>query len=253
MPGFLKRVQNVIQQSDIVLEIVDARFPQQTRNLSLEQSIISKGKKLIIVLNKTDLISKNSAKKIKQDLSREHPVVFISAVKRQGQSILRNEILRYVKKSEITVGVIGYPNTGKSSLVNMLRGKKVAKTSLKAGFTQGEQWIKLGKNIKLVDTPGIIPFEEREESMLVLIGAKSSEQVKDPVSAAEIIIMHLLEHNKSGLEKNFGIEITDADDPEKVLEKIAVSRKRLLKGGIADILGVAKQLIRDWHKGKLRI
>ena len=142
--GFFDRVYWIIENSDLLIEVVDSRFPEKTRNRKIEGFVKRKGKELIIVLNKSDLVSKNNADKTKKEIQKEFPCVFISSTERQGTRRLRELILIKTKNKGNIVGVIGYPNTGKSSIINVLSGKKV-KTSVTSGFTRGQQIINAGK------------------------------------------------------------------------------------------------------------
>ena len=152
-----------------------------------------------------------------------------------------------IKKTGNTVGVIGYPNTGKSSVINKLSGKKI-RTSITAGFTRGQQIINAGK-FKLIDSPGIIPLEERDANELVLIGAKNPSQLKYPEEAAIKLIELLKEKNPKALTE-LGAK---SNDPDEILEEIAIQKKRLMKKGLPDTNAIAKQLLLDWQKGKIKI
>jgi len=246
--GFFDRAYYVINNSDIVLEVIDARFPEKTRNKMVERQIKVKGKELIIVLNKSDLVSGRTAKETKKEIIQESPCVFISSTQKTGMNKLRKMLLIKMKKTGNIVGVIGYPNTGKSALINALSGKKI-RTSITAGFTRGQQIINAGK-FKLIDSPGIIPYEKRDENELVLIGAKNPSKLNYPEEAATTLIELLKEKNPQELIK---LGIKEKNDPEKILEELAMHRNRLMKGGIPDINAVAKQLLLDWQKGKIKI
>jgi hypothetical protein len=246
--GFLKRVHSVIENSDLILEVIDARFPDKTRNREIEEHIKRKRKDLILVLNKSDLVSKNNANKTKRKLQKEFPCVFVSSTEKKGFNKLRKLLLIKSKKKGKVIGVIGYPNTGKSSIINALSGKKV-RTSITAGFTRGEQIIKAGK-FKLIDSPGIIPFSERNESELALIGAKNPSKLNDPEEAAIKLIELLKEKNPQELIK-LGAE--KLNDPEEILERIALKRKKIKKKGIPDVNAVSRQLLLDFQKGKIKI
>lgn len=252
MEGFAGRVNALIEKSDILLEILDARFPSITRNFPMERKILNMGKKLVLVLNKSDLVSKNKCDKIKHGLKKTCPAVFVSSTKKTGIKRLKEQIGILSEKSNNLVGVIGYPNTGKSSVINALCGRKSAKTSIKAGFTRGEQYIRVSNSILLIDSPGIIPFGENDEFILALIGSKNPEQLHDIENTSVKLIEFLLNEDSKFFEKNFGIK-TETTDAEKILEEIALKKGRMLKGGIPDTETVSRQLILDWQKGKLKL
>jgi ribosome biogenesis GTPase A len=246
--GFIDRLYWVIENSDLLIEVADARFPEKTRNKRIEKQVKAKGKELIIVLNKSDLVSKNNSKKIKKEIQEEFQCVFVSSKEKQGFRKLREKIQIALKKSGDIIGIIGYPNTGKSSVINCLSKKKV-RTSITAGYTRGQQVINAGK-FKLIDSPGIIPMEEREENELVLIGAKNPFRLRYPEEAAIKLIELLKEKNPEALKELGAKEEKDSD---KILEEIAVKKGRLMKKGIPDVKAVSKQILLDWQKGKIRI
>jgi ribosome biogenesis GTPase A len=249
--GFIARAVKIIKQSDVVLEVLDARFPEQTRNYSLEKIIENEGKHLIFVLNKSDLVGKRKAAKEKKELSRKAPTLFVSAKGKKGINLVRIAVNQALGKKEGKVGVIGYPNTGKSSLINALAGRKAAPTSIKAGFTRGEQFIRLSQKVMLVDTPGVIPVEEHDEFRLVLSVSKNPEQLEDPEYAALQFLKLLIEENPPSFKKLYGFE-AKGKEAEAILEKVAEKNKLLLKGGKPDTVRAAKQVLWDYQKGKLK-
>lgn len=246
-----EKVMKIIDESDLVLEVLDARFPSQTRNQQLEKIVSAKGKQLVLVLNKSDLISKNKAGKFKEELEKEFPTVFISSTGRSGSSRLREAIGGISKGNKARVGVIGYPNTGKSSLINLLKGKKSAKTSITAGFTKGKQLVKVSEDIYLIDSPGVIPAEEKDEFKLVLIASRNPDQISDPEGVAEQLIELISKEKPDAIERIYGVK--PRETPEETLQEIALTKKRLKKGGVPDTEVIARQILLDWQKGKIKI
>src|SRR3989344_3977679 len=270
----------MVKIADIILEITDARFIDLTRNRQLEREMKSLRKKVILVANKSDLVQKRR-------YESEFPVVWVSARKHLGVRKLRtaigiaagglqkkraSSIEARVRSAEqtastklsarwntlpaevsaagnkrVNVAVFGYPNTGKSSIINMLSGRKVARSSISAGYTKGEQIVKISENIYLIDLPGIIPFDEVNQSDLALIAAKSPWQIKNVQAAAERLIAAL---QKNGRRELMGIDIGNKE-PEDVIEELAIEKKKLRKGGIADMDSMSKILLLQWQKGKL--
>ena len=217
--------------------------------------------------------------KNKSDLTRKrekslNPRVFVSCKNRTGISELRNRIKQEAVKvrtpkgvprdiseemstkgkergySTVHVGVIGYPNTGKSSLINLLIGRASAKTGSEAGFTKGIQKLRLVKGIHLLDSPGVIPAEDysmiNEEKIAqhVKVGGRSHNQVKDP----EIALNEIVKSNKKDIEKFYDFKFEDAEELIEVMGK----KKGLLKRG-GEVHGdrVARVILKDWQSGKI--
>ena len=256
MANFWNIVKEVIERADIVLEVLDARLVGETRNNEAEMKVEKLGKKIIYIINKCDLVSREymeNFSKIKE-MKDVRPFVFVSSTKRLGSKKLRDQIMIEATRMKhdfpmIRVGVIGYPNTGKSSVINMLKGRKSAPTSSYSGFTKGIQEVKASKKITLFDSPGVIPFMEKDEVKHSLIGSRNPQKIKDP----EIVFYSLNSHLKYrglSLARYYGAE--EGADEEETLENIAIKKRMLKKGGKADTERVARGIIDDWQKGKIR-
>jgi len=251
----------------VILEVLDARFFEETRNLELEDEIKKQNKKIIYVLNKADLVKSSALSEIKRSV---FPYAVVSCKDRKGIKNLRNLIKRLAKNmervetreilkdkvvlgngSKVKVGVIGYPNTGKSSLINLLSGKSSAGVGSDAGFTKNVQKIRLSENVVLVDSPGVIPEEEYSTSekkkiaKMSLVGGKSYTQIKEP----ELAIDELYETHKNVLEKYYELE---SDDSEDFLEKVGRRKNFLKKGGKVDFDKTSREILRVWQKGEIK-
>lgn len=247
-------VKEMIRTCDIILEVLDARYINETRNLAFEDLVKEKGKKIIYVLNKADLVDIDEKKKEANEL-HIHPYIFVSCKKRVGSTALRNRIKIEVSRLETgfkraQVGVIGYPNAGKSSLINFLTGKSAARTASEAGFTKGIQKIKLSKNVLILDTPGIIPAENygtnrEEQSQHATVGARNYDKVENP----EFVVSELFETNKDAIEKFYGVS---AEGVEEFLEQFGKKKGMLLKGGVVDLDRTARVILKDWQKGNIK-
>ncbi len=254
--SFPELTEQIVDSSDIILEVLDSRFIQDTRNYELEKKIAKKNKKIIYVLNKSDIVNKLYANKLKIS-----PYVSVSCKLRKGIKKLRDKIKRISKEvkspldksGKIIVGVIGYPNTGKSSLINLLIGKKSAGTGSEAGFTRGIQKLKLSSDIVLIDTPGVIPKEEYSTSdkskisKNVEVGGKSYTQIKEP----EIVVARLMKEYSRIIEKYY--KINSKGDSEFLLETLGRKLNYLKKGGEVNLDKTARKILKDWQQGEIRI
>jgi hypothetical protein len=248
----------IIQMSDIILEVLDARFIQETRNPELEKQIKKQDKRIIYVFNKSDLID---IKKVKEEIDSLTPKVFVSCMTRKGGKELRNKIkiTSYTVKhpvdkslNKITIGVIGFPNTGKSSLINLLVGKPAAGVGADAGFTRGIQKVNLTSNIVLLDSPGVIPAKQYSSSNIsamsqhTKVGARSSSQVKNP----EVAVAVIMKEFPSLLEKFYNINAEG--DPEILIEKLGRRRGLLKKKNEVDDDKTAREILKNWQEGKIK-
>ncbi|MFH1623307.1 MAG: GTPase [Candidatus Aenigmatarchaeota archaeon] len=253
MRNFWKVVDSVIDRSDVLLEVVDARMPYLTRNRIVENRILRKGKSFILVLNKADLITKRMRDDfLKNSMSKKS--VFVSCKKRTGIADLKKAIFILSRKrrrwGKINVGVVGYPNTGKSSVINALSGRSAAKTSPVAGVTRGVQWISGGDDILFLDTPGVIPFDDKDEAERAMMSVMDPEKLKSPDLAAMKIIQLFLDNDRRGLERLYGVTV-GTDDAMEILLEIGRKKNFLSKGGDIDKVRTSLRIIRDWQRGNL--
>ena len=246
--GFLWHAKKVLEESDLIIEVIDARFPEMTRNRETEEKILRAGKKLLIVMNKCDLAVSAEADKTRKEIEQDFPCILFSGRKKKGTKQLRRMIGMMSAKKKVNVGIVGYPNTGKSTVINVLKGKKSAGTGLKSGFTKGAQKVKISQKIMLFDTPGIIPFNERNEFLLTITGAKTIDTLKDLEGTALNLIDYLKESQKGFLKKEFGAD--EKKDSYEILEAIAYNKNKLLKEEKPDLNSAGRLLVMMWQKGK---
>jgi ribosome biogenesis GTPase A len=246
-PDLLKKI---IKDSDIILEVLDARFPEETRNYEIEEEIKKLNEKIIYILNKSDLIMN-----VKENKSL-NPRVLVSCKKRKGIKDLRNLIKKEskkIKKDKVLVGVIGYPNTGKSSLINLLVGKSSAGVGSDAGYTRGIQKLKLSQGIVLLDSPGVIPVKEYSNVNKEIItkhakvGGRSYSQVKEP----EIVVANLIKEYKNVFEKFYNIKTKN--NPEILIEELGKRKGFLKKAGKVNEDKTARLILKDWQDGKIKV
>jgi nuclear GTP-binding protein len=285
--AYIKILDQVIENSDVILEVLDARDPLICRNLELENKIKNNKKKLILVLNKIDLIPIQNAIDWQKYLSNEFPCIlfksntqikntnlsqsnlfdknikekkeYIENILKGNKSIGNEELLNILKnysridvgiKSNIVVGVIGIPNVGKSSLINSLtRGKNVG-VSNTPGYTKGLQEIILDNNIRLLDCPGIVMSNNENNILHNII---RTEDIKEPI---EVVSKILKKIEQEYFLKTYNLDISILKGSELTVEKIIYlvgeKMKKYKKGGIVDLDKSARIIINDWNLGKLK-
>ncbi|XP_055760374.1 nucleolar GTP-binding protein 2-like [Salvelinus fontinalis] len=244
----------VIDSSDVIIQVLDARDPMGTRSQSIETYMRKEKpwKHLIFVLNKCDLIPTWVTKRWVAVLSAEYPTLAFHASltnsfgKGSLIQLLRQFGKLHTDKKQISVGFIGYPNVGKSSVINTLRSKKVCNVAPLAGETKVWQYITLMRRIFLIDCPGVVYPSEDSESDIVLKGVVQVEKIRNP----EEHIPAVLERAKPEyIQKTYRIPTWSS--PEDFLEKLAMRMGKLHKGGEPDLTCVAKMVLNDWQRGRI--
>lgn len=280
MTNFWSIVNSVIKEADVLLLLLDARLVNETRNLEIEAKVKAMGKPLIYVITKSDLVEDKEATetqkkefegtpKVKENFKVQKsnssvvpkllskykkelkPCVFVSSKKYYGTTILRERILveankHKIKSSTITVGVLGYPNVGKSSLINAMSGGSGAPTSMMSGYTKALQKIRADNHIMFLDTPGVIPFKEKKSEKHSMIGSVDFTKVKEP----DLAVMKIMEQFPGRVESYYGVEVLD--DFEASLENITIFKNILKSGNKPDIDKMARTILKDWQKGNIK-
>jgi ribosome biogenesis GTPase A len=253
--AFTKQASEVIKTSDIILEIIDARFIDKTRNLKLEEEAKNAGKKIIYVLNKADLIEVKDLK-MNYDLASLKPYVLFSTKSKIGRARLREMISIETKKTEFKkarVGVIGYPNTGKSSVINVLSGGKNAGTSSQSGFTRNIQKVRLSKNTIILDTPGVISSgeENSREPQIVKKQIETSVKNYEKVRYPDFVVNDLMNEHPGVLDKFYNVN--SEGDTDTLLDLLGKKWNFLKKKGVIDKDRTARIILRDWQKGDIKV
>ncbi|GFQ79314.1 nucleolar GTP-binding protein 2 [Trichonephila clavata] len=258
LKGQSKRLWNelykVIDSSDVVIQVLDARDPMGTRSKHIENFLKKEKphKHLVFVLNKCDLVPPWVTQRWVTILSHEYPTMAFHAsiTNPFGKGALINLLKQFGKlnadNKQISVGFIGYPNVGKSSIINTLRSQKVCKVAPIAGETKVWQYITLMRRIYLIDCPGVVYPSGNTDTEIVLKGVVRVENVKDPEDHIPELINRV---KKEYLERTYNI--TDWTDSTNFLEQYAHKTGKLLKGAEPDISTVAKMILNDFQRGKL--
>ncbi|MCI9613742.1 MAG: ribosome biogenesis GTPase YlqF [Dorea sp.] len=265
-PGHMTKAKRMMQENmkliDLVIELVDARIPQSSRNPDVDE--LGKNKARLILLNKADLAGEkwNDAwaeyfrekgyLAVKLDSRKNKGMKPVNSVIQEAcKEKLERDRKRGILNRPVRAMVVGIPNVGKSTFINSLAGKACAKTGNKPGVTKGKQWIRLNRQVELLDTPGILwpKFEDQRVGlMLAYIGSIKDEILNTEELAAELI-GHLGLHYPGVLEEKYQVE-NDADAYE-MLKRIALSRHCLLKGSELDTMKAAALLLDDFRNGRL--
>jgi len=248
----------VLDSADVVIQVLDARDPQGTRCRHIERYLEKEKphKHLIFLLNKVDLQPISVTRKWVQILQKERPTLAFHASinKPFGKgaliSLLRQFAILHKDKKSISVGFIGYPNVGKSSVINTMRRKKVCNVAPIPGETKVWQFVAMTKRVFLIDCPGVVySGQEHDETELILRGVCRVENITEPqVHVPEVLKRAKHEH----LARLYQITGWEEDDSGMdFLDRLARSRGKLLKGGEPDFDGVARTVLRDWQYGKI--
>lgn len=265
-PGHMTKAKRMMQEDikliDVVIELVDARIPLSSKNPDIDN--LAKNKSRIILLNKYDLANQQQTDAWKKWF--EEKGFFVALVNSRSGNGVKNvhEVITQACKEKIErdrkrgilnrpvrAMVVGIPNVGKSTFINSFAGKACAKTGNKPGVTKGKQWIRLNKNVELLDTPGILwpKFEDQTVGLrLAFIGSIKEEILH--ITELSLELIKFLQKNYAGiLEKKY--EITEETDELGTLTNIAVKRGCKQKGDLPDLDKAAGILVDDFRNGRI--
>lgn len=274
--AYLRECKKVLDQSDVLLQVLDARDPIGTRiGKQMEEMILSRtDKRMVLVLNKVDLIPKTAVSGWLTFLRKSHPAIAVKAGKNgggqaKGDGALLNSssavgmegILQLLKnyarndhaksKGSITVGVIGYPNVGKSSIINSLKRSRAVGVSARPGFTTCSQEVVLDKNIRLLDCPGVVFDDDSNLSgntAVLLRNCIDVDTISDPIPAMQELIKRC---SRASLMMTYAIPAFPEGNAEMFLAMVAKKLGKVKKGGVPDKVMAARAVLRDWNSGKI--
>lgn len=277
--AFYKELVKVIEASDVILEVLDARDPLGTRCVDMEKMVMRSGpeKHIVLLLNKIDLVPREAVEKWLKYLREELPTVAFKCSTQEQKSnlgwkssskagktgsllqtsdclgaetlikLLKNYSRSHEIKKSITVGIIGLPNVGKSSLINSLKRSHVVNVGATPGLTRSMQEVQLDKNVKLLDCPGVVLLRSSEnDASIALRNCKRIEKLDDPVGPVNEILKLCPARMLVTLYK-----VPSFDSVDDFLLKVATARGKLKKGGIVDVDAAARIVLHDWNEGKI--
>ncbi|XP_047521458.1 guanine nucleotide-binding protein-like 3 homolog [Pieris napi] len=274
---YYREFKKVITEAEVILEVVDARDPLGTRCVQVEEAVRESGKRLVIVLNKADLVPRDNLTAWLKYLRRSAPAVpFKASTQDQQHNLGRKKMKHVVKEKEmkgsacvgaellmsllgnycrnkgiktsITVGVVGLPNVGKSSIINSLNRSRACNVGSTPGITKQMQTVQLDSKIKILDSPGIVFHSGSEtDATVALKNAIKVGALKDPTTPANAILQRANKHTLVALYC-----IPEFNTPQEFYASVASRMGRYKKGGVPDQEAAARILLNDWNTGKVR-
>ena len=275
-PGHMTKAKRQMQEDlkliDLIIELVDARVPLSSRNPDIDR--LGQNKSRLILLNKADLADERQNEAWKEYFQgKGFHVVKVDSRNGAGMKNIQNVIQeackekierdrkRGIKNRPVRAMVAGIPNVGKSTFINSFAGKACAKTGNRPGVTKGKQWIRLNKNVELLDTPGILwpKFEDPNVGLCLAFIGSINDEILDKEELAAELIKNMSGRYGKRLEERYGVTLVentagDGEDTKKaweILREIARARSCLLKGSELDTKKAAGFLLDDFRSGKL--
>ncbi len=265
-PGHMTKAKRQMQEDmkliDLVIELVDARAPQASRNPDIDE--LGRQKARLILLNKSDMAEEAANRQwmeyfkgmgchalLVDSRNRGSLKALQPLVAEACKAKLERDARRGIKNRPVRAMVVGIPNVGKSTFINSYAGRACAKTGNRPGVTKGKQWIRLGKGLELLDTPGILwpKFEDpRAGEYLAMIGS-----IKDDVVNTEELALRLIAYLQAAypgaLRDRY--EAEEGSPPLQVLRQIGENRKCIVRGNEVSLEKAAGILLDDFRSGKL--
>lgn len=260
-----RMMQENISLIDLVIELVDARIPLSSRNPDIDE--LGKNKSRLILLNKSDLADPG-ANRMWMEYFKQKGCYVLEVNARSGQGLkaiqsvvreacrdkIERDRKRGIKNRPVRAIVVGIPNVGKSTFINSFAGKACTKTGNKPGVTRGKQWIRMNKELELLDTPGILwPKFENEEvgRNLALIGSMNDDILQMTELAADLIA-YLLKYYPQKLADRYQMDsLDDLSTPLSVLTHVCENRKCYKKGQEADFEKASALVMDDFRSGRI--
>lgn len=265
-PGHMSKAKRAMQEDlkliNVIIELVDARVPMSSKNPDIDP--MANGKSRIILLNKCDLADSSVTARWKKYY--EEKGFFVALVNsKNGKGVKQvNEVIQSACKEKIErdrrrgilnrpirAMIVGIPNVGKSTFINSFAGKSCTKTGNKPGVTKGKQWIRLNKNVELLDTPGILwpKFEDQTVGLRLAFIGSIKDELSNQYELCMLLMQYLGEHYPKAIPDTYQIE--HAENEVELLERVAKRRGCLKAGGGHDLDKAANYVIDDFRNGRL--
>ncbi|GAB6988893.1 ribosome biogenesis GTPase YlqF [Paenibacillus pini] len=273
-PGHMTRARRQIQDKlkliDVVIELIDARLPLSSRNPMIDEILL--GKPRLIIMNKADLADPEVTKQWQDYFKAEGQVAFpvdaytgtgVKDIPNQLKILLKEKIDRQISKGinprAIRALIVGIPNVGKSTLINRLAGRNIAITGDRPGVTKGQQWIRVGGVIELLDTPGILwpKFEDQNVGYRLAVTGAIKEEILNVEDIAFFAVKYLTSYYWESFQERFELPVDmphnpdETDDVVAIMEAVGRKRGCLMSGGRVDLEKSSKLLLRELRAGKM--
>ena len=265
-----REIENDLKLIDVVIELLDARIPISSRNPDIKK--LTKKKKRIILLKKSDLSDEKINKEWQQALSKEAPVILtdsnsgkgIEKVTKKIEELMKDELEKQAARGRINktirVMILGIPNVGKSSFINRISKKTTMEVGNKPGVTKSKQWIRIGKNQELLDTPGVLwpKFESEEIALNLAFTGTIKDDIIDRIEISYQLLNRLYKEYKANIQARY--KITDEEieniknEPNfiyELMKLIGKKRGALVSGGNTDDEKIARIILDDFRNCKL--
>lgn len=265
-PGHMTKAKRQMQEDlkliDVVIELVDARIPKSSKNPDIHT--MASGKARVLLLNKADLADPGRTALWKAHYEEEgYLVVTVDAKAGAGIRDVNEVILkaceekfardrrRGILNRPVRAMIVGIPNVGKSTFINAFAKKAITKTGNKPGVTKGKQWIRLNKNVELLDTPGILwpKFEDASTGLYIAMIGSINDEILEATELACELCNFLTRNYPGALGQKYGVE--ECSDGNEMLSQIAEKRACLQKGGILDVGKAAGFVLDDFRNGRI--
>ena len=265
-PGHMTKAKRAMKEDikliDLIIEVVDARVPLASRNPDIDE--LGKGKARLILLNKSDLSSERY-NEAWTSWFKEKGYFVVKINSRSGAGIkqingvvqeackekIERDKRRGIKNRPIRAMVVGIPNVGKSTFINAFAGKACAKTGNKPGVTKGKQWIRINKNVELLDTPGILwpKFEDQSVGAKLAMIGSMNDQILNLEELSLELLGYLHKCYEGILAQRY--ELEESEDRLAMLSAVAKNRNCLKKGNELDYAKASNILLEEFRNGKI--